>query len=474
MKKALSIGLLALLLQQPSPSQLITQIEDALKQLKAQVVPPQQAASTKVTTTAELQAALKACNPSIELAPGDYTANWVTTCSNLTITGPREAVLKAGDQYGPTLWIKSGTGIKVKGFSVAAPALVDRDTINIGDSDATTVAALPKDVWVEDLLLDTTVTGGHRAIAAHGVNVTIVGNTILGYWEKGRHSQAIVGWNGPGPYLIENNVLEASGENIMFGGSDPKIPGLVPSDIVIRNNILRKPDYMKTNGAAVYNAFELKNAQRVLFEGNTIDGWWPGGHAGPMQITVRNQSGGCGWCIVDAVTLTRNTYSRVQGGIAVNVLGTDNERDSNTGLRKFSQQTKKLTISYNLFAGSTTAYQILGGVSESLVIDHNTTPHVTAKVFSFDRVADTPDVLTPLTFTNNVTLPGSYGATGNGTTIGLPTLQAFTTIAAWSGNIIEAEPYVTWPAGQTVIPKGSLLGLLDPKTFKLLSGTAGY
>src|SRR5690606_35569096 len=35
---------------------------------------------------------------------------------------------------------------------------------------------------------------------------------------------------------IINNHLEAAGENILFGGADPKIPDLVPSNIEIRNN----------------------------------------------------------------------------------------------------------------------------------------------------------------------------------------------------------------------------------------------
>ena len=54
-------------------------------------------------------------------------------------------------------------------------------------------------------------------------------------------TQAIGGWNGPGPYLIENNYLEAAGENVMFGGADPTIPNLVPSDITLRLNHLIKP-----------------------------------------------------------------------------------------------------------------------------------------------------------------------------------------------------------------------------------------
>ena len=37
-----------------------------------------------------------------------------------------------------------------------------------------------------------------------------------------------MGWNGPGPFLIENNYLEAAGENIMFGGNDPSHPAADP------------------------------------------------------------------------------------------------------------------------------------------------------------------------------------------------------------------------------------------------------
>ena len=49
-----------------------------------------------------------------------------------------------------------------------------------------------------------------------------------------------MGWNGPGPFLIENNHLEAAAENIMFGGTDPAIPQLVPTGIKIRRNLITK------------------------------------------------------------------------------------------------------------------------------------------------------------------------------------------------------------------------------------------
>jgi len=57
----------------------------------------------------------------------------------------------------------------------------------------------------------------------------------------GQDAQAIAGWNGPGPYLIENNYLEGAGENLLIGGTDPLIQNLVTANVTIRRNYLTKP-----------------------------------------------------------------------------------------------------------------------------------------------------------------------------------------------------------------------------------------
>jgi hypothetical protein len=100
-------------------------------------------------------------------------------------------------------------------------------------------------------------------------------------------SQAISGASGDlpmGPYKIVNNFLEAAGENIIFGGAKAST---TPADIEIRHNYLFKPlIWMKGqpgfvgasdgNPFIVKNHFELKNAQRVLFEGNVMENSWGG------------------------------------------------------------------------------------------------------------------------------------------------------------------------------------------------------
>jgi hypothetical protein len=57
----------------------------------------------------------------------------------------------------------------------------------------------------------------------------------------GFDTQAIGGWNGPGPFTIENNYLEAAGENFILGGSDPAIPNLISENVVVRYNYMSKP-----------------------------------------------------------------------------------------------------------------------------------------------------------------------------------------------------------------------------------------
>ncbi len=122
-----------------------------------------------------------------------------------------------------------------------------------------------------------------------------------------------LGDNPMGPYKIVNNFLEASGENLMFGGGEATVS---PTDIEIRRNHLFKPRIWKqgsegfVGGASgkpfiVKNLFELKNAQRVLFEDNILENVWGGftqkGFA--ILLTPKNQNNHCPNCKVTDVTL---------------------------------------------------------------------------------------------------------------------------------------------------------------------------
>lgn len=112
-------------------------------------------------------------------------------------------------------------------------------------------------------------------------------------------SQAIAGGTGSIPqgiWKIHNNFLEAAAETILFGGV--KTNSVTPADIEISNNHMFKPltwmpgqpgfvgrpnsdstKCTKTPGYCpfvVKNLIELKNAQRVLLEGNILEHCWGG------------------------------------------------------------------------------------------------------------------------------------------------------------------------------------------------------
>jgi hypothetical protein len=149
-------------------------------------------------------------------------------------------------------------------------------------------------------------------------------------------AQALSGAAGTlpmGPYKIVNNFLEASGENIILGGGPATE---TPADIEIRRNHLFKPliwmkgqpDFVGSadgNPFIVKNHFELKNAQRVLFEANVLENSW-GGFSQPgfsIVLTPKNQSNGpsksnlCPLCKVTDVTIRDCTISHVGGAIAI-------------------------------------------------------------------------------------------------------------------------------------------------------------
>ena len=150
-------------------------------------------------------------------------------------------------------------------------------------------------------------------------------------------SQAIGGGGGDlasGPYKIVNNFLEAAGENILFGGGRATI---TPADIEIRHNYMFKPmawmrgqpGYMgggaEGNPFIVKNIFELKNAQRVLFEDNVLEDSWGGftqtGFA--IVLTPKNQNNGgghdnlCPLCRVTDVTIRNCKVSHVGSGFQI-------------------------------------------------------------------------------------------------------------------------------------------------------------
>ena len=130
-----------------------------------------------------------------------------------------------------------------------------------------------------------------------------------------------------GTFKIYNNFLEASGQDILFGGSASDYN---PTDIEIRRNHLFRPMIWKEGEPGytpsptgspfiVKNNFELKSAVRVLFEGNLLENSWGGFSQTGFSIllTAVSQASHCPNCRVTDVTVRYDWVRNVAGVIQI-------------------------------------------------------------------------------------------------------------------------------------------------------------
>lgn len=242
-------------------------------------------------------------------------------------------------------------------------------------------------------------------------------------------SQTIAGGAGDfpmGPYKIVNNFLEASGENVMFGGGPAT---LSPSDIEIRRNHMFKPLTWKKGSEGfiggksgrpfiVKNLFELKNAQRVLFEGNILENTWGGfTQAGwAILLTPKNQNNKCPLCRTTDLTIRFCRVSHAGNGLVMGTGLSDAGGASSGGARYSIHDVVFDDIDGKAYGGFGALFQItsdtptLGDVS----IDH-VTGFPPTELFIFG-VNVSREKISNFSFTNNLVGAGSneIAPTGGG------------------------------------------------------------
>jgi hypothetical protein len=341
-------------------------------------------------------------------------------------------------------------------------------------------------VWLHGTAQDETNTG----LALSGMtNVAIVDSYLSDF-----HCTSIVGactdahavsggtssFAG-GPYKIVDNFIEASGENILFGGGAATT---TPADIQISGNHLFKPlTWLQgqpgfvggagNNPFIVKNHLELKNAQRVLFEGNILEDTW-GGYSqdgSSILLTPKNQNengvGICPICAVTDVTIRFNTISHVGAGMQIS---TGLSGDGVTG------QPAYLGARYSIhditiddveslkFVGSGGLFQVANNWQTN-VLNNVLINHITGFPDPGSHLLSTGDATTEpkmsgFTFTNNIVLAGRYPVWSTGTggaancaysDIPLTTFKACFSSYVFNKNAVVSSPSAfpasVWPSG---------------------------
>jgi hypothetical protein len=227
----------------------------------------------------------------------------------------------------PAIRVERGArGYRLIGLDIGVEPAVHQITnlVELGSGSDSMLEQLPSEIVIDRSYLHGNDAGNYRrGVALNGMNLAVLDSYLSNFHDANGDSQAIAGWNGGGPFKIVNNYLEAASENIMFGGNDPAIPNLVPSDIEIRRNLSTKRPEWRDARVPVKNAFELKNARRVLVEGNLFERVWPSGQDGTaILLKSVNQNGNCPWCVTEYVTFRRNVVRNASQGITINAIET--------------------------------------------------------------------------------------------------------------------------------------------------------
>lgn len=333
--------------------------------------------------------------------------------------------------------------VTLRNCEIAGSGSVIHAIVEIGLSQTTVLADVPTNITLDHCDIH-----GHaaqevqRGVAANGANVRILNSRIYEIHGLGYDTQAICCWNGPGPFKIIGNYLEASGENVMFGGSPAAIQGLIPTDIEVRGNWMRKPLSWYPNDPSyagrhwsVKNLFELKNARRVVVEGNIFEGNWTDAQAGRAIVFTPRPSDSGLWAVIEDVEFKNNIVKDVGSGILI--LGHDEAGLS--GLIPTETRLRRVRVANNLwlidgprFASNGWFVTVIAG-TEDAVVEHNTAIQ-TGQIVGTDY-----DPSTRFVYRDNISRHNEYGIFGSGKSAGNSTISYYFPDSIILNNVIAKE-----------------------------------
>jgi hypothetical protein len=296
---------------------------------------------------------------------------------------------------------------------------------------------------------------------SNAYNIGIINSYLAGF-----HCLAIVGTCGDAQginfglstivqdhnILIDNNFIEASGENILAGGGTATFN---PTDVTITNNTFNKPDSWNPGDPSfvpasvnskcpggkcawiVKNIVEMKNCVRCLVANNIMRGAWAGytqnGFA--ILLTAKNP-GTCPICAVTDVTVRFNRISHTSNAMQVACGKSDN----------------------GAWPAACYGYSIHDNVFADLQFTGENTPgNFLMQISSLYDPVSTPVVMHDVSFDHNSLFLSQWapqaGSTGHGFLLigGPPANNALgvaqTSDINFTNNIVSAGTYPVWSTG---------------------------
>jgi len=333
----------------------------------------------------------------------------------------------------------------------------------------TSSSQVPTQIVIDRCYIHGTPTGNIRnGVLLNSAYTAVIDSYISEIHEVDSESHGILGQNGPGPFKIANNEIQAAGINVMFT-EQPRITNLVPSDIEVRGNYFTKrlswrpgdPSYAGIPWA-VKNLFELKNAARVLIDGNVFENNWVGvfqpqdGFAVAFSVAAGGPN--TPWVVVKDVTFTHNIVQHSSAGIQFR--GNDVNYPAQTLQRVLIQDNLFVDIgAFPMIYNAGRLFQISDGGS-NIVIDHNTAFHIEDPLYAQTH-AQGYWPATGFGFTNNIIL-NNQGVSGDNTSgNAMLTLTTYFPNAVFEGNIIVGGASRAYPARNFFPPSLDAVGFVN-------------
>jgi hypothetical protein len=336
--------------------------------------------------------------------------------------------------------------------------------------NATAVSQLPANITFDRVLVHGNDQMCVRGFIADAVKFALINSQVYDFVDTVQDTQAVLAYNSPGPFLIANNYLEATGENIMFGdGGLPTIAGNIPSDITVRLNNLNKLAAWYHGpapcGAAgqppcydVKNNFECKDCQRALVDSNIMSYAVAQGQGECVMLNIFS-----GYSALD-VTFSNNLCQHAAGGFSLNGFAT-------TATARVLWRNNLMQDISAAWGGTKGVCLEVDGPSLDFTIDHNTCINLGSIAYTETAfVGDSPPSTNiGFSYTNNIA-GGPLAADSDNP---LMVLEDFPTGSNLTNDVFvgdvwpqgcvgcnpEGPPYPTanhfWEATSTTTPAGN-------------------
>ena len=322
--------------------------------------------------------------------------------------------------------------------------------VRIGEGNESSMSDFVSDIVLDRIFVSAGPQGStRRCVGLNGNGLAVIDSWLAECHSHGFDSQAIAGWTGMGPFLISNNHLEASTEVVVFGGGDPKVANVTPSDITIRGNHLYRPMAWANSGWLIKNLFELKHAKRLLFEGNILENNWIDGQVGfAIVFQALSQDGNAPWSTIQDITVRNNIIRNSTSGInvlsRVTIAGVTPNEPSR---RILFANNLLLNVGHDPLTNANGRLVQLIGDLEDMTLERNT--FVGTGGTDAIMLDGAPQPTKRLTVVNNVFPATLYGFMGARLGEGLSAMSAYAPGGVAEGNVFTGRASTAYPAGNS-------------------------